>query len=606
MPLLLLLAIVGITLATVVAKRWQPTQQPPVSIADLLDESTRSQWLGTAVEIQGVVAADFRQPGQYDGLFLQTDDAEPGSRRGIFVRCGPYQPLELGDLVSVRGVVAARDETLELVPEPGWDSVQVEQLAQVGAVEPVEVSLQVEPLDGDAWQDVLIRIPDELVVVDTYDWARYGQVTLAAGERLFIPTNSIDPNDRDAAGNSIRGNSNVDPVRAAERRNRQRTLILDDGYTVENPRELFLAPGDGDRAESLRLGSRLTGLTGVVTKRFGKTVLLPVGQPTVTYAARPPRPDLNSPDLTIAALNVLNYFTTIDDGSNDARGADSDVELDRQRQKLTAALLALEADVLGLTELENNVEAEQDLVRALNEQLGKEIYAGVGLPDGFDNCPGGKNPIRVGFLYRQDRVRPVGSVTAIVDNAFHNARTPLVQSFQNLAGDSAFTVIVNHFKSKGAQEATGADLDQRDGQAAYNHARRQQAAAVVRYIESLPAGDEPAAVLVVGDLNAYAQEDPIDVLRAGGLVDLLQRHAGGQQPFSYVYRGQAGCLDHALATPALAARVAGAAAWHINACEPRCLDYNTEFRQRDRFRPDPFRSSDHDPVLIGLRYAEQP
>ena len=70
---------------------------------------------------------------------------------------------------------------------------------------------------------------------------------------------------------------------------------------------------------------------------------------------------------------------------------------------------------------------------------------------------------------------------------------------------------------------------------------------------------------------------------------------------SYVYRGRAGCLDHAFATPPLANSVIGAAVWHINSDEPRCLDYNLEYNPEAFYRPDPFRSSDHDPVLIGIR-----
>jgi hypothetical protein len=45
--------------------------------------------------------------------------------------------------------------------------------------------------------------------------------------------------------------------------------------------------------------------------------------------------------------------------------------------------------------------------------------------------------------------------------------------------------------------------------------------------------------------------------------------------------------------------VTGAAIWHINADEPRALDYN-DFNQPLLFNPDEFRSSDHDPVVVGL------
>ena len=109
-------------------------------------------------------------------------------------------------------------------------------------------------------------------------------------------------------------------------------------------------------------------------------------------------------------------------------------------------------------------------------------------------------------------------------------------------------------------------------------------------------------MLVIGDLNAYGQEDPIDALRARGLVDLHQAEStsGAEQDYSFIYYGQSGSLDHAMATPALADDVTGIATWHINADEPRFLDYNQEYNPEQLFEVNPFRSSDHDPMLIGI------
>jgi hypothetical protein len=109
-------------------------------------------------------------------------------------------------------------------------------------------------------------------------------------------------------------------------------------------------------------------------------------------------------------------------------------------------------------------------------------------------------------------------------------------------------------------------------------------------------------VIILGDLNAYFEEDPIDVLRAAGFISLF-----GPESYSYVFDGQSGSLDHALVTPNLKKQFARGGKWHINADEPIFLDYNTEFKTAaqisDLYSPDPFRSSDHDPVLVGLRLA---
>jgi predicted extracellular nuclease len=108
-------------------------------------------------------------------------------------------------------------------------------------------------------------------------------------------------------------------------------------------------------------------------------------------------------------------------------------------------------------------------------------------------------------------------------------------------------------------------------------------------------------VLLLGDFNAYLEEDPLRALEQAGFKNLLRR-LPEEDRYSYVYKGESGALDHALATPGLDAAVSGVGIWHINADESPLLDYNLEFKTTDRFRPDPFRSSDHDPVLVGLRF----
>jgi len=163
---------------------------------------------------------------------------------------------------------------------------------------------------------------------------------------------------------------------------------------------------------------------------------------------------------------------------------------------------------------------------------------------------------------------------------------------------------VNHFKSKGGT-GTGLDADQGDGQGNWNNARKGQATALLGFITTVQNTAVDPDVIILGDLNAYSQEDPMDILRAGGMIDL----AVGQH--SYVFDGQSGSLDHAMVTPSLLAQVTNAGIWNINSDEPIILDYNFEFKNNpnctsatctspDYYTPTPFRSSDHDPVLVGL------
>ncbi len=580
----------------------ESAEDQAVSNSKLRDPDRVGQIPVEQIEITGVVVGDYRQENELSGFFLQQSESNKSSgRKGIFVQSDDSEQLVVGDRVRVIGVANEENGMLQIKPTAGRASVEIEKLGHLDSITPIDVGPLSQPIPWESLQGMLVRLPGDMIVTDTYDLARYGQITLSANDRPYIPTNYIDPNDQQPAGTTYEGNQNDSQIDNAENDIQQRAITLDDGSTIQNPTNLLLQPQADGGAASLRLGTKIKDLTGIMTRVKDKYLFLPVLSQTIEYAPRPPRPNLGEANLTVASFNVLNYFTSIDDGKNGARGADSVEELDRQRRKLTAALVGLDADIIGLIELENNLDSEQDLVKSINDQLGDDIYVGVGIPDQFQAAPGGNNPIRVGLIYRRDRVEPIGPVSTIVDQAFSNARAPVVQEFRLIGGEAKLSVIVNHFKSKGSDGASGADQDQQDGQSAFNASRRNQAAALASYATKIRQSDDTQNILVIGDLNAYSQEDPIDLLRGAGLVDLLQQHAGVEQPYSYVYQGQAGCLDHAFASPELATMVTDAKVWHINSDEPRFLDYNVEYNPEAAYRPDPFRSSDHDPVLIGFR-----
>lgn len=472
--------------------------------------------------------------------------------------------------------------------------------------EPVVIDGDLASVDWDSLIGREVNVSGDLVVVDTFDLIRRGQVKVARN-RLYVPTGHVDPNDADPAATSFEGGSNVAKVVAAQKQNDKGTFIIDDGSAEQNIFPPTLFPELGGTNPTVRIGSVIQGVTGKLVKA-GNALLLVADQPLQWKPAqRPKRPDVGEANITVSSFNVLNYFTTIDDGDNNARGADSDTEFKRQEAKLVSALIALKADVIGLMEIENNLDAEQQLIAALNKEIGKEVFKGCGLPAGFNSAPGGSDSIRVAMIYRSDRVTTVGEVSMITDDAFHRARTPIVQMFQSKSGEP-FAVIVNHFKSKGgANRADEANKNKGDGQGAYNATRRSQSLAICNYIDQQKQANAKARILVIGDLNAYGQEDPIDAMRAKGLVDLRKKHEAAnpsdddQADYTFNYRGQSGSLDHAMATDALADDITGVATWHINSDEPRFLDYNQEFNPKALYEADPFRSSDHDPVLIGIK-----
>jgi uncharacterized protein len=205
-------------------------------------------------------------------------------------------------------------------------------------------------------------------------------------------------------------------------------------------------------------------------------------------------------------------------------------------------------------------------------------------------------------------VEPLNAFALIdssVDPRFDSTlnRPSLAQSFVDANGE-VFTVVNNHFKSKGCStDATGANADLGDGQGCWNAARSNAAAALADWVIGHPTGIVDDDVLIVGDLNSYAKEQPIDTLAAAGFVDLGAALLGPDS-YSFAFDGQWGSLDYAIASPSMAAQVTGMTKYHINADEPSVLDYNTNFKSAAQlvslYAPDQYRTADHDPVLVGI------
>ncbi len=178
-----------------------------------------------------------------------------------------------------------------------------------------------------------------------------------------------------------------------------------------------------------------------------------------------------------------------------------------------------------------------------------------------------------------------------------------------------FTVAVNHLKSKGS--ACGGDPDTGDGQGNCNVTRTNAAKALVDWLATDPTGSGDPDFLIMGDLNSYAMEDPIDAIKLGAddtaatsddYVNLIAQYKG-LYAYSYTFDGQAGYLDHALASNSLLAQVTGAADWHINSDEPDVVDYDTTFKppaQEALYEDNPSPPLRPDAALIGLNLTPPP
>jgi predicted extracellular nuclease len=236
----------------------------------------------------------------------------------------------------------------------------------------------------------------------------------------------------------------------------------------------------------------------------------------------------------------------------------------------------MQADVIGLMEIENDGFGESSavasLVNALNDADSQNQYAFVDF--GVDKI--GTDAITTALIYRANKVQQVGTAAITTDAPFdYSNRAPIAQSFKSLETEEVFTVAVAHLKSKGGcGSATGGNADQNDGQACWNEIRTAGANAFADWLNSKPTGVDDEDIILVGDMNAYAMEDPIRAFADKGLKNVVAELDGNTLGYSYSFSGRAGSLDHALVSPSLLNKVVSATDWHINADEPISLDYN--------------------------------
>ncbi len=591
--------------------------EPDITLISAIQGSDDvSPMVDEAVTVEAIVT--MVTPG-LDGFFLQEEDADnddnSDTSEGIFVYAGSgsadwLNGLAAGDQIRISGSVSEYFDKTQLsadraslqvlesglaLPESQRVTMPFTDKAGLETFEGMRVAI--EALDGEP-----------LVVTELYQLGRYGEVMLSSGGRLAQFTEVNAPSK--------------DGYAAWQEQAEARTIKIDDANSSQNPDPvIYSRNGQELSAENpLRGGDALDELEGVLDFSFGEWKVQNVEGLDFSGPERPATADteaLGNPGLTVASFNVLNYFTTLDENGNQTvtldgtnhgpRGADNAEELARQEAKLVEAINASGADVVGLMEIENNGYGADSAIATLVDALNAEAPGGVtwaySVPEdaqGNVTSPG-NDAIAVGMIYNSEAVTPLGAAATKTDGAFATAnRAPLLQTFEEIGSGEVFSAVVNHFKSKGSvvndETAIG------DGQGNNNPTRVEAAEALRDWLASDPTGSDDSDVLIIGDLNAYAMEDPITTLVDAGFTRL-------NDDYSYVFDGAWGSLDHALASDSLLGQVSGTTTWHINADEASALDYNTDFtndRQDDNlYAPDAFRSSDHDPVLVGLNLGEE-
>jgi len=555
-----------------------------------------SPYVGSVQTTQGVITAKVGT-----GFFIQdaAGDGDPSTSDGLYV-FGTPTDAPIGELVRVTGLVEEyRPSGATRSYTEFKDVSSIVRLGAGPAIVPTNITLP--NADLASVEGMLVRFTSPLTVNGNRNLGDRGELILANGRREN-PTNRFPYSSPEAA--------------ALYQEHASNQIVLDDGIFVAPVTIPYLAE-DG----TVRVGDSVTDLTGVID--YGALggggagfKLQPTVAPMFTRTnERMPAPTLPA-GIKVASANVLNFFTTFTDGrdawgrtgqgctignstsASNCRGADNTAEFIRQRDKIVASLKALDADVVGLMEIQNNRDiAVAYLVEQLNAATAPGKYAVVPQPAAL-----GTDAIRVAMIYKPSAVSLAGA--ALSDGNAVNNRPPMAQTFIASNGGGKFSVIVNHLKSKGGCSGAGAgDTDPGNGAGCWDRTRTQQAERLTSFfIPQVVAAAGDPDVLVIGDLNAYAFESPINHLTgAAGMVNLLERFVRpNAMPYSYVFDGLSGYLDHALASSSLAGQVAGAAEWHSNADEPETIDYNLNDTVQDPYRNNAYRASDHDPLVVSL------
>ncbi|QSR30897.1 endonuclease/exonuclease/phosphatase [Nocardioides sp. S5] len=630
-----------------------------IPIADIQGTGPATPLDRDNVKAQGVVTASY-PTGGLNGFYIQTPGADtPEASDAIFVYGGTSGFADypaVGDSVAVTGVAGEFNGQTQINAGAG----SVTPVADLGDVTskstipgtrcelPGAACDTVADLAParEAMEGELLEPTADFTVTDVYDgspfWAgnssssgMFGEIGLAAGtdEPLVTPTELYDAQTEKAL------------IAQRTAYNNAHRIILDDGSSLNYSSAANTGqPFPWLTAEhSVRVGAAVTFPEPVVfTEGFNAWRLLPttrvVGEPSATQPqVEQTRADNLAPeevggDVKLATFNVLNFFPTTGEefvasglgtcsyfrdreGNNitnnrcnpdGPRGAANEANLERQRDKIVAAINTVDADVVSLEELENSAKFGKDrdfaineLVAALNADAGAGTWAAVPSPATLPPL-GEQDVIRNGFIYRPADVRLVGDSVVLSDQssegeAFEDAREPLAQAFKQVRTPDrrAFAVVVNHFKSKGS------GTPDPDGQGNANDVRILQAEALATFADEFKATRGISRVFLAGDFNAYSEEDPIQVLEEAGYTSLESTSDPDEE--SYNFDGMVGSLDHVLANEAALADVVGVDIWDINASESVYYEY-ARFNSNitNLYADGPFRSSDHNPEVVGI------
>ena len=586
------------------------------TIAQIQGSLARSPYDTQFVTTHGIVTAR-----KTNGFFMQTPDAEadsdPATSEGIFVFTGSTPPASaaVGNAVAVTGTVQEFVPGADPVSPPTTELAFSPSVSLVSAGNLLPTPTEMAPSEGipgqpfEHLEGMRVHVTSLTVVAPTAGFVNepsasstssglfYGVLT--GTPRPFrepgIPI--LDPLPPGAPPNIPRFDENTERIRVDSRGQ-------EGAVTVE-----------------VSTGGVLADITGVVDFGFRAYTLVPdpgtvLDQVGAAVPVRAPAGD----EFTVGAFNLERFFDTV----NDPTTSDpvlTPAALDRRLQKASLAIRTVmrSPDILGVEEAEN-----LGVLQMLADRINADsVAAGAPNPAYVADLVEGNDVggIDVGVLVRSSRVDMIGVEQRGADATYINPRTglpellndrpPLVlRAAVGVPGGPPFpiVVVVNHLRSLLGMN------DPVDG-VRVRAKRVAQAEFLARLVDDLQHESLRAAVVTVGDFNAFEVNDgyvdvmgvvkgdpaPADEVVTYGndvvdpdlinLVETIDPAAG--QRYSYVFDGNAQVLDHVLVTQSLSAKVRGFEYARNDADFPESL-------RNVATRPE--RISDHDMPVAFFRH----
>ena len=409
-----------------------------------------------------------------------------------------------------------------------------------------------------------VEIHDTLYIISVSNWNKHGEVEIS-NERQMSPTDIALP-------------GSIEYTTILNKNNNNRVTLSDGSSTTyPNPRPWQDADG------TCRTGQYTTLLKGVFSQSQYGYYITPTTTPVFQGNPRPTAvTNLGNYNLKICSFNLRLYLTS---GYGNGYGPDNEADAEKQHNKIMKALEAIDADIFGLIEVQQGQDALAKITNSLNALNNGKHYSYID-----DGTKVSGTFTKVGFVYRDDLLEPLRQIQSNNTGVNHRKKG---QGFKMKSNNESIVVLLNHFKAKSGQ-GSGDNADINDGQGSFNGDRVREATAIITFAQSCARyfGDDD--VIIMGDLNAYTQEDPIRIIADAGYTNLIKQY-GGEKAYSYVFGGNIGCLDHAFANASLSAQATGCQVFHINADESSVFYYDGY-----SYNNDMYKSSDHDPVVIAF------